>query len=63
MKKIIVLSIINLIDSLSNRLLSLEREVLNRKIELKKLQFKDENGWKYEKDVTRQGGQLMRSYI
>lgn len=61
-KKTIVLSIINRIESLSNRLLSLEREVVNKKTEWRKLQFKDENGWKQE-GVKRRGRQVIRSYI
>lgn len=54
--KTIVLNIIDQIDRLSSRLIPLEREGVNRKMELKKLQLKDANGWKYEV-------QVLRSYL
>lgn len=30
---------------------------------MKKLQFKNENKWKYGEDVKRHGGQVIRAYI
>lgn len=37
--------------------------MVNGKTELKKLHLKDANEWKYEGDVKRHGGQVIRSHI